>query len=435
MNPIFKEYIDFLRNTSGEKLPELREGYYWLDRQIIKGFDRQGKTHKFFRINVSDDLKNVIITKNKGYSNIVDVNLASWNDLIDINKEHLRNIETESLELIKKKTEKYKEYTSIIPVSMGKDSMVVAHLVRSLYPETKSIFNNTSIDCADTYRMVKNFPNCEIMNPEKGFYQYVESDHMIPTRFARFCCRIFKVGVMVSKLDHNHPYLMWMGMRNEESSARSGYIEEWVNEAEWGDTNWQGILPIRKWTELDIWLYTLWRSLDVNPKYKKGYSRCGCSISCPYYNKSTWILDKYFYPKAYKRWRNILQDDFINHHKWLIMNCTIEEYLTQAWNGGTFRDEPTQEVINEFAKYNGLSIGGTSVARQYFNKSCSECSKRIKDKTTLAMNMKFHGREITKFLCKKCFKNLYEMDEDKWNYYVAAFKRDGCALFDKDENR
>lgn len=368
-------------------------------------------------------------TKLKSYDNISDVDLASWQDLIELQKEHLTQLEADSLELIKEKTEKFNTYTSIIPVSMGKDSMLTCHLVRKLYPETKAIFNNTSLDCADTYRMVKTFPNCEIMNPEKGFYQYVESDHMIPTRFARFCCRIFKVGVMVSQLDHDHPYLMWMGMRNEESNTRSGYQDEWINEQEWGKTCWQGILPIRKWSEMDVWLYTIWKNIEINPKYKKGYSRCGCNIACPFYTKSTWILDKYWYPQAYERWRNILKEDFIANKKWIIMNCTIDEYLTQAWNGGTFRDEPTDEVIQEFAEYNGLNVGDTKVARQYFNKYCDECEKRIKDKTTLAMNMKFHGRDVSKFLCKKCFKKLYEMDDDKWNKYVESFKRDGCALF------
>lgn len=368
-------------------------------------------------------------TKLKSYDNISDVDLASWQDLIELQKEHLTQLEADSLELIKEKTEKFNTYTSIIPVSMGKDSMLTCHLVRKLYPETKAIFNNTSLDCADTYRMVKTFLNCEIMNPKKGFYQYVESDHMIPTRFARFCCRIFKVGVMVSQLDHDHPYLMWMGMRNEESNTRSGYQDEWINEQEWGKTRWQGILPIRKWSEMDVWLYTIWKNIDINPKYKKGYSRCGCNIACPFYTKSTWILDKYWYPQAYERWRNILKKDFITNKKWIIMNCTIDEYLAQAWNGGTFRDEPTDAVIQEFAEYNGLNVGDTKVARQYFNKYCDECEKRIKDKTTLAMNMKFHGRDVSKFLCKKCFKKLYEMDDDKWNKYVESFKRDGCVLF------
>ena len=329
MNPIYNEYLTFLRDTTKQPLEDLKEGYFWLDKSIIKGFDKQGNEHKFYRVKIENSLERLDCTKLKSYDNISDVDLASWQDLIELQKEHLTQLEADSLELIKEKTEKFNTYTSIIPVSMGKDSMLTCHLVRKLYPETKAIFNNTSLDCADTYRMVKTFPNCEIMNPEKGFYQYVESDHMIPTRFARFCCRIFKVGVMVSQLDHNHPYLMWMGMRNEESNTRSGYQDEWINEQEWGKTCWQGILPIRKWSEMDVWLYTIWKNIEINPKYKKGYSRCGCNIACPFYTKSTWILDKYWYPQAYERWRNILKEDFIAKKKWIIMNCTIDEYLTQ----------------------------------------------------------------------------------------------------------
>lgn len=365
-------------------------------------------------------------SKLKSYDNIADVDLASWQDLIELQKEHLKQLETESLNLIEEKMEKYNTYTPIIPVSMGKDSMLTCYLVRSLYPKTKAIFNNTSLDCADTYRMVKDFSNCEIMNPDKGFYQYVESDHMIPTRFARFCCRIFKVGVMVSQLDHDHPYLMWMGMRNEESATRSGYQDEWVNEQEWGKTCWQGILPIRKWTEMDVWLYTIWKNIDINPKYKKGYARVGCAVACPYYTKSTWILDKYFYPKAYERWRNILREDFIENKKWIIMNCTIDEYLTQAWNGGTFRDEPTQEVIDEFCEYTGID---KSVVPQYFNKSCCNCEKRIKHKQVLSMNLKMHGRNVNKFFCKKCLMKEFNWNNEDWDNQIETFKKQGCALF------
>lgn len=426
MNPIYNEYLKFLRDTSGQELSDLKEGYFWLDRSIIKGFDKQGNEHKFYRVQIANNLESTNCSKLKSYDNIADVDLASWNDLIELNKEHLQQIETESLNLIKEKMEKYNTYTPIIPVSMGKDSMLACHLVRSLYPETKAIFNNTSLDCADTYRMVKEFPNCEIMNPKKGFYQYVLSDHMIPSRFARFCCRIFKVGVMVSQLDHNHPYLMWMGMRNEESATRSNYQDEWVNEQEWGKTCWQGILPIRKWTEMDVWLYTIWKNIDINPKYRKGYSRCGCHCACPYYTKSTWILDKYFYPKAYERWRNILRDDFIENKKWIIMNCTIDEYLTQAWNGGTFRDEPTQEVIDEFCEYTGID---KAVVPQYFNKSCCNCEKRIKHKQVLSMNLKMHGRNVNKFFCKKCLMKEFDWSNEDWDNQIETFKKQGCALF------
>ena len=53
MNPIFNEYLTFLRDTSGKQLSELKEGYFWLDNQIIKGFDKQGNIHKFYRIKIS----------------------------------------------------------------------------------------------------------------------------------------------------------------------------------------------------------------------------------------------------------------------------------------------------------------------------------------------------------------------------------------------
>lgn len=427
MNPIFNEYIEFLNNTSGTKVDNLQEGYFWLDKNIIKGFDKSGNVHKFYRVKISDDLSVDVVKPKNGYDDIENVDLASWYDLIELNKNHLERIESESLALIQEKMNKFNNYTSIIPVSMGKDSMVVAYLVRRLYPETKAILNNTSLDVMETYRMAKKFPNCEIMSPDKGFYQYVEQDHMIPTRFARFCCRIFKVGVMVSKLDHNHPYLMWMGMRNDESSTRSGYTDEWVNTAEWGDTCWQGILPIRKWTEMDIWLYTFWRDIEINQKYKYGYSRVGCAIACPYYTKSTWVLDKYFYRKAFDRWRKILSKDFIENKKWLIMNCTIDEYLNVAWNGGTYRDAPTDEVVEEFMEYNNIS--DRRLAEQYFNKSCCECDKRIKDKNVLAMNMKTHGREVKKFYCKKCFKKLHGLSEEDWCDRLDMFKQSNCNLF------
>ena len=210
-----------------------------------------GQQHKFYRINITDDLKINIRIPKSGYSNISDVDLASWEDIIEMNKHHLQDIEDKAVTLIKNKMKKFNNYIPLVPISTGKDSQVTCHLVRECYPDTKAIFNNTTLDCADTYIMAKKFSNCKIMNPKQGFYQYVKEAQMIPTRFARFCCRIFKVGEMVNQLDHNTPYLMFMGMRNEESNTRSGYGDEWVNKTEWGDTKWQGILPIREWSELD----------------------------------------------------------------------------------------------------------------------------------------------------------------------------------------
>lgn len=429
MNPIFKEYCKFLKDTVNL---ELEEGYYWLDNQIIKGFDKQGNLHKLYRIVVDNNLS-ISYKIPDNYSTIKYFELASWNDLINMNKSHLEKIEEEAKNLINEKLFKFKNYIPLIPVSMGKDSQVVCHLVRECYPDAKAIFNNTTLDCADTYLMAKKFSNCEIMTPKQGFYQYIKENKMIPTRFSRFCCRIFKVGEMVNQLDHDTPYLMFMGMRNEESNTRSNYGDEWINKSEWGDTKWQGILLIRTWSELDVWLYTLWRNIEINSKYKKGYSRCGCHIACPFYNKSTWILDKYWYPTMRKRWEDILREDFIKNKKWIVMNCTINEYINQAWNGGVFREEPTKEVIKEYSDYTGID---EHIAIQYFNKYCANgCKsksgklKKIKEKDVLSMNLKYHGRNTNKFYCKKCLMKMYEWDDSKWDNEINKFKQQGCSLF------
>lgn len=298
------------------------------------------------------------------------------------------------------------------------------HLVRLIDKNIKCIFNNTSLDCADTYLHIKEIPNLDIINPDEGFYQWRKRLGFIPTRFSRACCTIFKEGVMTDKLNNDKKYLFFMGMRNDESSNRSNYCDEWKN-LKWGDRQWQGILPIKKWTEFDVWLYILWRNININPKYKKGYTRVGCAIACPYYTKSTWILDKYWYPKAYKRWHNILEKDFIENYKWTKLNCTLEEYHTN-WNGGLVRKEPTKEVIEEFAKYKGLDY---EIAKKYFNHICEQCGKKVNKKDVIAMNVKFLGRNTNKFYCKKHLMELLSINKEKWGEYINDFKKQGCDLF------
>lgn len=431
MNPIFNEYLTFLRDTSGESLPDLQEGYFWLDRQIIKGFDKQGNLHKFYRINVSDSLELSIEKPKSGYEKVKDVDIASWDDVIKMFEVEIKQKEKESLELIKQVLHDYKDYSSQILTSGGKDSSVEMHLVRKVQHDTHAIFNNTTLDCVDTYKHIREVDNVQIINPEEGFYQWRKRLSFIPTRFGRACCTIFKEGAMMDVLSSDEKYLFFLGMRNEESTTRSGYEDMWKN-IKWGD-NWQGCLPIRKWTELDIWLYIMMNDIPFNPKYRKGYSRAGCAIACPFSSKSTWVLDKYWYGNMRNRWEEILKEDFIENKKWIVMNCTLEEYLNVAWNGGTYRNEPTDEVIEEYARYNNID---KDVAKQYFNKYCvNGCKsqsgklKKIKSKEVLAMNMKLHGRGISKFMCKKCLMKMHDMTNEDWYNQIAEFKKQGCDLF------
>lgn len=334
--------------------------------------------------------------------------------------------ERESLQLINETLSKYKEHTPYMLHSTGKDSVVVEYLCKLSSHNVKTVFNNTTLDCSDTYKIVNQHKNeWEITTPDEGFYQYVKRANFIPTRFGRGCCTIFKEGNHIDHFKNVEKAIWIMGVRNDESAKRANRQDAERN-PKWGNKDWIGLLPIRKWTELEIWCYIIYNKLCVNPKYKKGYKRVGCSIACPFYTKTTWYLDKYWYKKQYDRWHKILEEDFIRNGKWCVLNCTLEEYH-RYWNGGIVREQPTEEVITEFMKYKNIT--DRVVAEKYFNKQCTNCGKDIRSKDTIAMNLKLRGRNITKFMCKRCLMKSLNMDKDKWNEQIESFKEQGCSLF------
>lgn len=417
MNLVFKEYIKFLQDNKVD-VSMLQEGFYWLDRSIIKAYDKQGNLHKVMRIIIDNNLNiTAKLYKDKPFE------IESWIETADRNIKELIRIEEDSLNLIKEAINKYKNYNPKILSSGGKDSIITAYLVRKINKDTEIIFNNTTLDCADTYKYIKSINNVKILSPKEGFYQWRERNNFVGNRMARACCNLFKEQETIKQLNGNDKIIFFMGMRNEESNTRKDYVDEWKND-KWGKRDWIGILPIRKWTEEQIWLYIIWKNIKINEKYKKGYSRVGCSIACPYYTKSTWVLDKYWYPKMYKRWHDILDKDFIDNQKWTILNCTKEEYHC-CWNGGVYRDEPTQDVINEFADSKGISC---DLAEKYFNKTCMRCSKILK-KDDIALSMKYYGRNIEKFKCIKCLSKDLNVDVHKLKEKAKEFKQQGCNLF------
>lgn len=423
MSPVFKEFIDFLNFKTSNSLSFLEEGIYWLDNSIIKAFDIGGKLVKVARIYINDDLT----ISTKIYNNQIML-LEKWEDTLKRYNERLVSLESESMKLIKESLSQYSNRKKVVLSSGGKDSSVVTYLVRKCCEnkdDIQIIFNNSSLDCADTYRYIKKESNLRIINPELGFYKWVVESNFIPTRITRACCNKFKETSMIKVLPSKEEYLFFLGMRNQESKKRKHYGDKWRNKR-WGKRRkWDGILPIRKWSELDVWLYIFKENIPINTKYRKGYKRVGCAIACPYCSKTEWTLDEHFYPILTNRWREILKNDFIKNNKDLIMNCTIDEYLL-AWNGGTLRDEPTEEVIEQFAQRNNLDF---DVAKKYFCHTCKVCGERIKDKDTLSMNLKVTGRKCTEMYCKEHLMNVLGIDNDDWEQIIKLYKDSDCSLF------
>lgn len=350
----------------------------------------------------------------------------TWQQTADRLAPQINDKVQESLQVIRDTYKQYSDYEFLVLNSTGKDSMVTLDLVQKVDPNVRVLFNNTSLDCAETYRMVKAHKDWEISNPPIGFYQYIIQHSYIPNRMSRGCCTLFKEGNSAEYLKDSKKLVQFMGVRNDESSKRSDrqFIEK---NPKWKDRDWFSCLPIRKWSELEIWLYTLKKGLEINPKYRKGYKRVGCGIACPYSTKFAWHLDKYWYPKMRERWEKILATVCSQSQRWTKMNCTIAEYVQDGWNGTLYRPEPTEEVIQEFMQYKG--IADRNLALQYFNKTCCECGKNVRQEDVIGMNLKLIGRETEKIYCKKCLRKMFGMSVQEWDENVQKFKDEGCELF------
>ena len=382
----------------------------------------RGGQHKLYKYKIIDDLSIAVIP----YEVCEDCEFETWEQTVERMSPELDAMVEDSLAVIRKAIADYPEHKKVVFTSTGKDSMVVMDLVQRLIPDVGIYFNNTTLDVADTYKMVKAHKDWTIINPDVGFYNYVIDKKYVPTRFSRGCCTLFKEGKTIEFFDNEPKMLYFMGVRNDESNSRADRTDINKN-PKWGNRDWWSCLPIRKWNDFYVWLYTLKYGLEVNPKYRKGYGRVGCAVACAFYTKYTWALDKYWYRKLFDRWRSILHKDFVQEQRWTKMNCTVGEYVTDGWNGGIYRPEPNDEVLNEFMEYKGFT--DKSVALQYFNKVCEVCGKNVRQNEVLAMNLKLHGRNTNQIYCKKHLCEMHGMSKDEWDEAIEGFKAQGCELF------
>lgn len=68
----------------------------------------------------------------------------------------------------------YGEDGVFIAFSGGKDSTVLLHIAREMYPEIKAIFVNTGLEYPEIVEFVKTFENVEIIRPKMNFKKVIE---------------------------------------------------------------------------------------------------------------------------------------------------------------------------------------------------------------------------------------------------------------------
>lgn len=180
---------------------------------------------------------------------------------------------TKAKETIKQAYEKYGEKMAIFWTG-GKDSTVLLHIVREMYPDKKFpiLFLDTGLDFEDVYDFIDRItkmweidlitvkPSKKLENEYKN--QKTKKDRVT---FASMM-KIILLKQAVEK--HNLPALV-IGIRADEHKERVG--EKSFSPR---DTHMR-IHPLLEWTEEDIWDYIRGRDVPYIALYDLGYRSLG----------------------------------------------------------------------------------------------------------------------------------------------------------------
>lgn len=206
-----------------------------------------------------------------------------------------------------------------ISFSGGKDSTVLLHLVRELYPKVPAVFVDTGLEYPEIRGFVKSIQNVVWLKPKTTFKEVIEKygypvvskenaqkiDEIrntkssilrdirlygdtkgngklpekwktlidAPFKISNKCCNIMKKSPIKS-YENRTGRKPFVGTMAEESALRTiSYLAHGCNSF---DTKRPMSTPMGFWKEQDVWEYIKKYNLSYSHIYDMGYERTGC---------------------------------------------------------------------------------------------------------------------------------------------------------------